>query len=150
MNLPEIFRRYLKNQNLSSLTVKNYVADVKNFLSWLNQKYHINYRLTDQSFFHLLTAETIEQYKKDLLSQKTPLSTLNRRLSTLRKFGQFAQSQGWLVKNPASTVENVQISETNILAAFGGYLEKEKVSSATLKNYLSDLRHFINWVEILP
>ncbi len=155
MNLPELFRQYLKTQKVSSVTIKNYVADIKNFLNWLASKTSIKYQVAGKTIFGLLTLETIEEYKTDLNTKQTPLSTINRRLSALRKFGQFGVSQGWLSKNEAILALNLRASlaETEtpgkkVLTEFKKHLEKEKISPISIKNYLSDLRHFLSWLEV--
>jgi len=103
----------------------------------------------------------LEEYKQDLLLYRTPLSTINRRLSALRKFGQFGKAQGWISENPAGKVGNLHLRgvkahlggvfaqnyPSEVLADFQKHLEKEKVSPLTIKNYLSDLRHFLGWLE---
>lgn len=154
MDLPELFRLYLKTQKVSLVTIKNYVADIRNFLDWLEVKTGISYQVAGKSIFGLLTLETIEEYKTDLTANRTPLSSANRRLSALRKFGQFGTSHGWLVKNEVSLVRNLQASlvdqqspNNKVLAKFKKHLEAEKVSRITIKNYLSDLRHFLSWLE---
>lgn len=155
MNLPELFRQHLKTQKISPVTIKNYVADIRNFLDWLATKTGIKYQVAGKSIFGLLTQETIEEYKADLIAKSTPPSSINRRLSALRKFSQFGISHGWLVKNEASRVRNLQSPlegrqspNEKVLAEFKKHLEAEKVSQITIKNYLSDLRHFLSWLEI--
>jgi len=155
MNLPELFRRYLKTQKVSPVTIKNYIADIKNFLGWLATKTGIKYQVAGKSIFSLLTLETIEEYKTDLAAKRTPLSSINRRLSALRKFGQFGTSHGWLIKNEISKVKTLQAPlvdqqspNKKVLAEFKKHLEAEKVSQITIKNYLSDLRHFLSWLEV--
>jgi integrase/recombinase XerC len=153
MSLPELFKNYLQIEKASPVTVKNYVADINHFLSWLAQKTGIKHQIVGKAIFGLFTKETLEEYKKDLRQSMTPLSTINRRLSALRKFGQFGLKQGWLTENPARQVANSQSFANNsnssfeILESFQKQLEKEKVSPLTIKNYLSDLRHFLSWLK---
>jgi len=154
MNLPETFKVYLKTQNASEITIKNYLADINHFLQWLAQKTGVKHQIVGKAIFGLFTKETIKEYKTDLLQSRTPPSTVNRRLSALRKFGQFGKSQGWIreipkVGNVTSTSEESPtgpLSEV-VLENFQKQLEKEKVSQITIKNYLSDLRHFLGWLE---
>lgn len=154
MNLPELFRHYLKSQKVSPITIKNYVADIRNFLNWLAAKTGVKYQVAGKSIFNLLTQETVEEYKADLTNKHTPLSSINRRLSALRKFGQFGINQGWLVKNEVSQVKNLQVPvdyqlpNEKILIEFKKHLKAEKISQITIKNYLSDLRHFLSWFEL--
>jgi len=155
MNLPEFFRQYLKSQKTSSVTTKNYVADFNNFLTWLAAKTGIKYQVAGRAVLGLFSRETIEEYKTDLLEKNTPPSTINRRLSALRKFGQFAQNQGWIKNNSALEVENIiqkemvsdEEAKGEVLNQFKKHLEKEQASRLTIKNYLSDLRHFLDWLE---
>ena len=131
------------------------MADLNHFFFWLAKKTGIKHQIVGKAIFGLFTLETIEEYKQDLLKENTPLSTINRRLSTLRKFGQFGLKQGWLKENPADKVANVnstqkvrcETKDEKILADFQKQLEKEKVSPITIKNYLCDLRHFLGWLE---
>lgn len=152
MNLPENFRTYLKTQGLSSATIKNYVADINYFLDWLYQKTHVHHRIAGKNIFGLFTIETLKKYKTDLTDKNAPPSTINRRLSALRKFGQFGLQIEGLNQNPALKIKNVvsesnQSPKQNLLARFQKSLEEEKVSPLTIKNYLSDLRHFLTWLE---
>lgn len=150
MNLPELFKNYLKTQKVSSVTIKNYVGDINNFFSWLEKKTQIKYQVAGTAVLGLFTKETIEEYKKD---QTAPLSTVNRRLSALRKFGSFIQSQGWINNNPALEISNSETLVTkketpkDILNDFRQDLEEENISAVTIKNYMSDLRHFLGWLK---
>lgn len=149
MNLPETFKTYLKTQTVSKATIKNYVMDVNHFLDWLYQKTGIQPQVADQSIFNLFTPEILKEYQADLLTSKTPPSTINRRFSALRKFGQFGLYLGGLTQNPALKVKNITPS-THLGGILGGFqksLETEKISPLTIKNYLSDLRHFLAWLE---
>lgn len=155
MSLPELFRVFLKTKGSSPVTTKNYVSDVVHFLNWLGRKTGIDYRVAGKSIFGLVTKETLEEYKDSQITANTPLATINRRLSSLRKLGQFAKSQGWILENPGEKVVNAPRQTTNghlvekILGNFRKHLEKEQVSRITIKNYLADLRDFLAWVETI-
>lgn len=153
MNLPNQFKIYLKTQGNSPITIKNYLSDLGNFLNWLHQSTGINHQIAGKSIFGLFTQETLEEYRQSLIRENIPSKTINRRFSTLRKFGQFGQSQQWLKKNPAKKIKNIPETEKistseQILEEFKNHLEKEKISRITIKNYLSDLRHFLTWLEV--
>jgi len=159
-SLPKTFKLYLKSQGASPATIKNYLSDFNHFWGWLILTLKSSLipfdREKPRTIINQITSEIITQYKDFLLANKTPIKTVNRRLSTLRKFGQFCLSQAWLKTNPAKKVTNVTLVEPRtkeeqqrekILAEFRKELEKEKVSPITAKNYLSDLRHFLGWIE---
>jgi len=148
MTLPEIFKNYLIIRKTSPVTAKNYLGDVNHFLNWLAKETGVKYQIVGKAIFGLFTEETLNEYKNYLLACKTPLSTLNRRLSALRKFGEFGKEQEWLKENPAGKITNAtKQPNEEILEKFSLHLGKEKVSPITIKNYLSDLRHFLGWLE---
>ena len=158
--LPKTFKLYLKSQGASPVTIKNYLSDFNHFWGWLILTLKSSLipfdRENPTTIASQITPQIIVQYKSFLDGNKTPAKTINRRLSTLRKFGQFCLSQGWLATNPAKKVTNVTLVEPRtkeeqrkekILAEFRKELEREKISPITAKNYLSDLRHFLGWIE---
>ena len=152
MNLPNQFRAFLISQQLSSSTVKNYVADINHFLDWLRDNKGIEHQAANEGIFALFTIQTIQEYQQSLITAKTPTSTIKRHVSALRKFGQFAQSNNWLKTNPALKINPLSpLKAANnlekILQEFKAFLKKEKVSPLTRKNYMSDLRHFLVWLE---
>lgn len=154
------FKTYLKLQSVSPITVRNYLADLNHFLGWLELKVRSrNLPLLDEPEFIRLyfTENFIAEYKKFLLSNSLPSSTINRRLSALRTFGKFCQVQAWIEKNPAKRVSNVSDQRSvisnqhreKILAEFRKHLEAERTSSNTIKSYISDIRSFLTWIEVL-
>jgi site-specific recombinase XerD len=155
MTLPDFFKLYLTTQKTSPVTVKNYLTDINHFLGWLAAKTGIHHQIAGKAIFGLFTRETLNEYKTDQIAN-TPLSTINRRLSALRRFGQFAKFQNWIGENPANKVANANVQFTSeeskptsevLLKNFQKHLVEEKVSPVTIKNYLSDLRHFLGWLE---
>lgn len=160
MNLPRVFKLYLLSQKTSPVTIRNYLSDLNNFFDWFHQETGINHFVAGKSIFGLFTQETLEEYQKFLVQKNIPTTTINRRFSTLRKLGRFAQAQGWLKDNPAEKIKNVSTSlpadamhqalqAGEVLMKFQKHLEKEKISPMTIKNYLSDIKHFLNWLEVV-
>lgn len=150
MSLPTLFSNYLKIQNTSPVTAKNYLADFRHFLNWLGRRTGLNPQVVDQSVFLFFNEETIEEYKKDQLKDHLPVSSINRRLSALRKVEQFAFLRGWLKKPAMVMIKNARLAFTpqtsgQILKKFKESLRRERISSIFVKNYLSDLRHFLGW-----
>lgn len=95
------FTEYLIAENISSITLKNYRSDLKHFFSWV-AKNNSSHEIAE-----MITFETITSYRQYSAENNAPLKTINRRLSTLRKFCTFCISQGWLSENPAKKVINV-------------------------------------------
>lgn len=152
-NLPEAFRIFLISQKFSHSTVKNYLADLNHFLAWLANKTAVRYQSVGSAILQLVSRQTIEDYKNFLVAGDVPSTTINRRLSALRKLCQLAKTQNWLKANPMDDIANIGIIDANaspaeqILEEFKKHLEKGQASDLTIKNYLSDLRHFLGWIE---
>ncbi len=160
----EIFKNYLQTRKISASSIKNYLVDIKHFLEWFTLYLKTNQikfaENQTSSIASYLTAEKIELYKNFLLNNQTAVKTINRRLSALRLFGSLAFAQGWLDHNPAKLVKNISFPEKwqeknksnqviqDILTAFASDLKKQGASQTTIKNYLTDIRQFLNFVNL--
>lgn len=114
-NFEAIFREYLTQDNVSTLTLKNYLSDLRHFLGWISFHLHSKENMQTQSFASyadmaaLINAQVVVEYKSYLETNALPPKTINRRLSTLRKFCSLCVKQGWLQENPAKQVSNIVI-----------------------------------------
>lgn len=119
-NLEASFRNFLVAENVSSSTLKNYLSDFRYFCGWYESPKKIegdkdvtNLNLASladlvRELPNLVRIDVISEYKKYLQENKLPFKTVNRRLSTLRKFCSFCISQRWLKENPAKHLENIR------------------------------------------
>lgn len=158
--LATTFESFLIDQHVSAITRKNYRSDLSNFLSWVIGIIRATYKNIPENLEKLLplvTAEQIEEYRSELLSDNMPEATINRRLSSLRMLFRFAESQGWIVNNPAIQVKNLSLTDDgtkqenqNLLNAFKQSLIKEGVDKLKIKNYYSDVFHFLDWLACQP
>jgi site-specific recombinase XerC len=177
-NLEALFKNYLlAGKNIdhklqitenrpfhSPLTIKNYLSDFRHFQGWFllflkSRNNNINQPL---DFIKAITPEFIKEYKSYLTENKVPTRTINRRLSTIRKFCSFCIAQDWIKENPAKHVPNVlppqkvlnklytpkgkqeaSNQSVNILAQFETDLQKEKVDKKIIISYLEDIREFL-------
>lgn len=170
-DLSNSFKAYLKVKGASQNTIKNYLADLNHFLAWLELTLRGQNIALDRSlpelFVRYFEPNYLAKYKNYLVQNQLPVATVNRRLSTLRTFGGFCLSQAWISENPAKKVTNISLGrktekghrqggvplrrerqKTEILGEFKRSLEEEKASPMTIKNYLSDIRNFLTWVEL--
>lgn len=97
-NLEPQFREFLIAENISPISLKNYLSDLRYFFGWMSSK-----SLKIES----IDKKLVEEYRKYLLDNNLPHKTVNRRLSTLRKFCSFCISQGWMKENPAKKIGNI-------------------------------------------
>ena len=136
------FELELRNSTLSDKTIRNYLSDISQFSAWATTLFGTS------DFLAYLTTAIIEQYKANMVENEIPAGTINRRLSALRFLGSYLQRSAVLLNNPAKSVANLEISGRNhsqLLTEFKTHLEGQKVSSKTIRNYLSDVRSFLKF-----
>lgn len=152
--LEKKFGLYLKTKGISPISQKNYLSDIRQFWGWfilVLKSRNVSVDETSPAFLcSFLTKGVVARYKKFLTLNQVPQKTANRRLSTLRKFCSFCISQGWLEENPAKKVANIERKKDpveEILKKFAQTLKEEGTARVTIKNYLSDIRQFLNWTK---
>lgn len=152
--LPKSFENHLKSRGVSQKTLRNYLSDLNHFIGWAT--FHLQSAgHTIQNVEDILphfSGFLIANYKGYHLENSVAPSTTNRRLSTLRNFARFLLEAGYINTNPTQVVSNIRKDKSQeewmeeILEDFKRHLEKEGVSKTTLKNYLSDTRQFLVWL----
>ena len=143
MNLPAQFKQYLTTQGVSPNTLRNYLADLRNFTAWVEEKYG----LRDEAALTKLDSGTATRYQAHLNSLSLSASTINRRLSTLKKLKGFALNKGLVTPSQFKTQPQAPLnSQKTLIKEFEAELKKQHSSPNTRKNYLSDVNHFLNWL----
>ena len=125
INYLPAFRDFLHAQKFAAKTVRNYASDASQFLAWSKGQ-------IDSSLF--------SNYLNYLNSLNIPRSTLTRHLSALRKFAQFLNLPVNFDNPPLPLIPTV-------LKNFRSHLTKNRYKHKTVVNYLSDIRHYLTWVE---
>lgn len=135
MNHITPFISYLKNLGLNKTTLKNYSSDLSNFIGF--------------SGSDLPTPEIVSSYKKHL-QNISPIPTINRRLSAIRKYISYCYSTKLISHDFSrqitniSQVRSITLSHTDeILKKYRGYLLNSDISSNSVKNYLSDIKIYL-------
>lgn len=134
------FKRYLTTQRVQpkKVTIKNYVADIRQFIVWFEKFKGISF----DPF--LLTPETFAHYKTESSLSKR---TLERHISSMRKFSAFLLEKGYIESNPIPIHPKRVISEDHWkIQAFKDYLYSQKSSYLTIKNYINDILSYRNWL----
>ena len=140
---------------ISPKSHKNYRSDLSHFSGWLILKVRSfgSYIETLSEGIPFLSPSLAHEYRSYMQENKVPMKTINRRLSTLRHFARCLVSLQTLDHNFMEGVENLatgtgkRTSAGPIVEDFRSYLEAQKVSKNTVKNYVSDVRQFLAWVE---
>ncbi|MCL6096364.1 MAG: site-specific integrase [Patescibacteria group bacterium] len=157
MELLARFKEYLFSQTdkPSNVTVKNYISDVNHFVRWYESHYQKPFAP------QLVTTGTIDTYKSEMIStddqrisadsnQRLSSRSLERHLSSLRKFFKFLKLDEQISTNPFEMV----YSQSSIVSAdpyrlkdFKNFLYVYNASHLTIKNYIIDIRQFFAWAE---
>ena len=149
VSLKTLFSDHLNKRGVSRNTLKNYLSDLNHFLEWLKRQYSAGIADAD-SLVLSLKSEVGSSYFGYLLEKQSSRKTTNRRLSTFRQFAQFLVNEQILDFDISRGVKNIRKSpkpRDEILKAFRKHLIEEGSSKNTVKNYVSDLRHFFGWLE---
>ena len=83
------FKNYLYLQNKSPLTIKNYILDARHFLAWVEQ-------LTKEDVLSQISVSMVNVYKIRLLDLQFSPRTINRKLSSIRKYINWATVEGFI------------------------------------------------------
>lgn len=148
-NLEASFKEFLLAGNQKPVSIKNYLSDFRHFAGWMefylrshSQKQPVS---TNFNQFQLISINTVSEYRSYLIANRLPVKTINRRLSTLRKFCSFCISQGWLKENPAKLVSNMNASESDwkkFLPVFESDLLKKGFDKEVVSKHLADVKEF--------
>ncbi|MBI4079137.1 MAG: site-specific integrase [Candidatus Levybacteria bacterium] len=145
-DLIQAFITHLKNlpQPASSATVKNYVADIRQFVYWFEQQ-------NQRSFLpQLVTPQIFDQYiayrrDQDGLS----LPSIKRHKASIRKFFVFLQDTGTIEHSLIAQEAKISKTSTDLwhLRSFKDYLYENRLKRNTITNYIADIQQFLEWLE---
>lgn len=162
------FKEYLKAKSLSKVSQKNYVSDSRRFLLWHYHAFNLKTKTPFEiSLVRLIDGSTLATYRSRLIQTKTPLKTINRYLGSLRLFGLFLKATNLKITNPSSNLINVTPEDMNpvnpelglnndtkpnkgyqsTLSSFKLTLINQHLTKSTVKNYISDVGQFLNWLK---
>ncbi len=149
MELISQFKNYLQSQKnqVSPNTLKNYLADIRQFVTWVEK--------TQGSFnASSLSPEIIEAYlasRKEQSNSNPEISdrSIKRHTSSLRKFASFLFATNQIKFNPFegnTSGKNSVVKDPWRLQDFRNYLYVFNASPLTIKNYIIDIKQFLEWV----
>lgn len=151
-SLQTFFDTFLLTEHVSAVSRKNYRSDLRDFVGWIISTIKttvLPHEETPRIFLSKISTEDIEEYKRSLHVRNIPVATINRRLSTIRKFFTAAVSYGMLDTNPALVIRNLPSEESldiaGTLVKFRQALLEEGASDITIKSYAADVREFLEW-----
>ena len=137
-NLTQEFSRFLLNQGVNKVTVRNYRYDINKFLVWF--KITTGQELTADNF----QLSYLNLYQQYLSSNNTHPGNIRRYLASLKKFYAWLKSPSDLPVIPSL---NPPALANKIIHDFSLYLKLNGLSRMSIRNYLRDLSKFIRWFE---
>jgi site-specific recombinase XerD len=152
------FENYLLEvSGISPKSLKFYRSDVNHFKSWLILKVRA-LGVFAEHFVQLvpfINKSVSQEYKGYLLENNIPLKTINRRLSTLRHLSRFLlvnQLTNEDFMDGESNLKSSSIEDVNasVVKNYASFLADQKVSHNTSKNYISDVKQFLSWLNNKP
>lgn len=151
LTFPNDFKLYLASLALSQRTIRNYLSDLSHFNSWaiLQLKAQGLEIKGSEDIIEYFSIDLINGYKSFLVKNQKSIATSNRRLSALRSLCKFLVLKGHIQQNPTQDINNLknyQISQ-KLVERFRECLEKDRFAPKTIKNYVSDVRGFLNFLE---
>lgn len=152
------FLNNLQDQGKSLVSIKNYKSDINHFLAWaiLKLKSLGSYADNVIELTPFINREFFNEYKNYMVENNIKIKTINRRLSSLRNLSNFLYSSQALDRDYMQGIQNVgigtsapmRVKDQDIVERFRESLIKdENVSPNTVKNYVSDVRGFLAWIE---
>ncbi|HEX8931822.1 MAG TPA: site-specific integrase, partial [Patescibacteria group bacterium] len=144
MNYIQKFKDYLLalRPAPSKITVKNYSIDVKHFISWVEAQTQRTFNPQEVTF------SDIEKFRLDKKLQLS-VRSLDRHVSSLRKFFQALKLQGVIAESPFELMkQQIQpAADPFHLKQFKDFLYVYNASNLTIKNYIIDVKQFLNWAQ---
>ncbi len=110
-NLEPKFKNFLRAENISNVSLRNYLSDIRHFIGWIVKQSNYDQSQDLEQNLSKVNAKLIEEYKNDHIKSALPKKTTNRRLSALRKFFLFCQKEALLDNNPAKQVSNITMGK---------------------------------------
>src|SRR3989338_7834242 len=105
-NLEPKFKEFLFAENISPVSIRNYLSDVRHFFGWFFSQAKVALDRSLSEELKSVTQDDLQRYKEQSAAGGLPISTINRRLSALRKFFSFCLLSRLIELNPSENTKN--------------------------------------------
>ena len=134
--MTEGFSHWLSAKSYSSSTIRNYLSDINRYFQFIE-----NCKLKIENL-NPFSPDSISAYLETIKSD----SNYSRYLSSLSKFFQYALDQNLVKTDPLKQAQKVKKPSIDIIVAnYQSFLTKKHFSTSTIRNYLNDLRQYIDF-----
>jgi integrase/recombinase XerC len=104
--LLQSFARSLRDQDLSPVTVRDYLHDLKHFRIWIEES-----RRRDLSLGRLTTVQLVNYRQHLLRVERLKATTINRKIQALKKLFGWARQKGHVKLDVSSEVQFVRVEK---------------------------------------
>lgn len=104
--LIELFRSKLKEEDRSDNTIKNYVSDVNTFINYLEGVHEVTGLLYIQQ-------TVLKEFINNLQKSGLAVTTINRRIQSLKTFYSILMEKGLLNENPMLKIKALKVAKQN-------------------------------------
>ena len=126
----DTFIRYLiSEKNASPLTVESYSTDLKQFVEAVH-----NYLSADDIDINGITAEHIRQFIDICFENGNELSTIGRKIATLKSFFRYMEFHNYIIINPAREIHFPK--QNNYLPVFLTFDQIQKLTTFQCQNFI--------------
>ena len=153
--LPNDYIQHLTSQGLSKGSIRNYTADLQRFVRWFEIATGEQFSPEKLQGYH------IEQYKQQLASDAVPQATARRYVASLKTFLKWIDPHGNIFSilpgaplPPEGQLDSEQVSspeflsDISALSEYTKFLEEQRLSKSSIRNYVADMTRFIRWFEM--
>lgn len=99
------FKNVMVTSGASKLTIKNYMLDIQQFLDWLEKVADITHASSEERMKYIDYA-SLQQYRDRLLQEaRFSATSINRKLSSLRRYSRWLSEQGFIDKQSEAAVK---------------------------------------------
>ncbi|HOE20821.1 MAG: tyrosine-type recombinase/integrase [Spirochaetes bacterium] len=126
----DTFIRYLiSEKNASPLTVESYSTDLKQFVEAVH-----NYLSADDIDINVITAEHIRQFIDICFENGNEMSTIGRKIATLKSFFRYMEFHNYIIINPAREIHFPK--QNNYLPVFLTFDQIQKLTTFQCQNFI--------------
>lgn len=108
--LEALFKDQLYAENCSKVTIKNYLSDLRHYLEWFCWHQSVQNLETEVNldvFIQQVHSQCVTNYFAYLTENMSPVATIKRRASTMRRFYSFCHCRGLFIEEHE---ENTSVS----------------------------------------
>lgn len=138
------FKKYLIAGNAEPSTIKSYLSDLHFFFSWIKSTQSIG-EIAYSELPEVFTHSLVRSFYSYLEASPNADKTVERRISTVRKFFKLCLEQRWITTNPVDQFDKgtKQDEKEEVVSLYRQNLLSKKVSNTELERHINIIRSLI-------